>query len=318
MSKIVILDAFTTNPGDLDWSPIQELGTVEIYDRTPPKKVIERCQDAAIVLTNKVVFDESIITQLPQLQLISTLSTGYNTIDIKAAKANNLTVCNVQGYSTPAVAQQVFAYLLNFANQVAKHDASVQAGQWETHQNWCYFLNPINELKGKTLGIYGLGKIGQQVAKIALCFDMKVIAYRKNSSKGSPENVALVDLKTLFSNSDFLTLHAPLTTDNQGIININVLNQMKSSAILINTGRGGLINESDLKTALEKEIIAGAALDVLSEEPPQNGNVLIGAKNCLITPHNAWMSQESRKRLIQESSENIKAFLKGNPKNVVN
>ena len=317
MPNIVILDAHTTNPGDLNWQPIEAIGSLKIYDRTPTDKILERCENADIVLTNKAIFDEKTFAQLPQLKLISTLSTGYNVIDVRAAKKHGVTVCNVSGYSTPAVAQQVFSYILNFTNQVQKHDASVQKGDWKNHIDWCYFLNPIQELKGKTLGIFGFGKIGQKVAEIALAFDMKVIAYRKNMDKGSPSNVTLVNRETLVKNSDFLTLHAPLTPDSQGFINEVILSKMKPTAFLINTGRGGLIVEQDLKTALENETIAGAALDVLSAEPPRNGNILIGAKNCLITPHNAWMSQESRARLIAESAKNIQAFLEGKSRNVV-
>lgn len=317
MPNIVILDAHTTNPGDLSWQPIEALGSVTIFDRTPADKVLERCQNADIVLTNKAVFSDEIFAQLPQLKLISTLSTGYNVIDVKAAKKHGVTVCNVSGYSTPAVAQHVFSFILHFTNQVQNHDASVQSGKWENHIDWCYFLNPIRELKGKTLGIFGFGKIGQKVAEIALAFDMNVIAYRKNRSKGSPQNVQLVDIETLVQESDFLTLHAPLTPDSEGFINKELLSKMKPSAYLINTGRGGLIVENDLKIALENDVIAGAALDVLSTEPPRDGNILIGAKNCLITPHNAWMSVESRKRLIAESAENIRAFLAGEARNVV-
>ncbi|MFT4761617.1 MAG: glycerate dehydrogenase [Paraglaciecola sp.] len=317
MPNIVVLDAHTTNPGDLDWQPIEALGLVKIYDRTPADKLLERCQNAEIILTNKAVFNEDIFAQLPQLKLIATLSTGYNVIDVKAAKKHDVTVCNVSGYSTSAVAQQVFSYILNFTNQVQKHDTSVQSGQWENHVDWCYFLNPIQELKGKTLGIFGLGKIGQKVAEIALVFEMKVIAYRQNVSKGSPLNVELVDIDTLVKNSDFLTLHAPLTAESEGFINQNILSEMKKTAFLINTGRGGLIVENDLKIALENGIITGAALDVLSAEPPHEGNILIGTKNCLITPHNAWMSQQSRRRLIAESGDNIRAFLDNKPRNVV-
>ena len=317
MPNIVILEGFTTNPGDLNWSAIEDLGTVKIYARTAPEEVVHRCKEAAIVLSNKVVFDEAVFAQLPQLQLVSTLSTGYNTIDIAAAKKHNVTVCNVAGYATPAVAQQVFAYILYFCNQVGQHNESVQAGQWENNIDWCYFLQPIIELKGKTIGIYGLGEIGEQVAKIALGFDMNVLANRKDFSKGSPDNVTLVETDTLLRESDFLTLHAPLTTDNKGFINQSTLAKMKPTAYLINTGRGGLIVEKDLKIALENKTIAGAALDVLSEEPPKNGNMLIGTKNCLITPHNAWMSQAARQRLIEESGKNIRAFLAGTPRNVV-
>ena len=317
MSKIVVLDGFTTNPGDLDWSSIEAYGAVKIYDRTTADQVVKRCQDTEIILTNKVIFDKHLFEQLPNLRLISTLSTGYNTIDIAAANAHKVKVCNVRGYSTPSVAQQVFAYILYWCNQVAQHDASVQKGDWENHTDWCYFLNPLMELKGKTIGIYGLGKIGQQVAQIALSYEMTVLAYRNDFSKGSPKDVRLVDLETLFSKSDFLTLHAPLSADNEGIINKAILSKMKSTAYLINTGRGGLIQEQDLKVALETNVIAGAALDVLSEEPPRHGNVLIGAKNCLITPHNAWMSQASRQRLIDESGKNIGAFLEGTGRNLV-
>jgi len=317
MPKIVILDAHTTNPGDLDWKPIRNHGELTVYDRTPVEEVLKRCKGANVILTNKVVFDEAIFEKLPDLQLISTLSTGYNTINIEAAKKHNVRVCNVSGYSTTAVAQQVFAYLLNFSNMVEKHNASVQAGEWENHIDWCYFLQPVHELEGKTLSILGLGKIGKQVAKLALAFGMKVLAYRKNEAKGSPEGVKLVDLENLFSRADFLTLHAPLTSETEGIVQKKMLAKMKSTAVLINTGRGGLVVENDLRIALETGVIAGAAVDVLSSEPPRDGNVLIGLKNCLITPHNAWMSVEARSRLIEESGQNIAAFLEGKPRNVV-
>jgi len=255
---------------------------------------------------------------LPQLKLICTLATGYNNIDIDAANHFGITVCNAVGYSSPSVAQHVFALLLELTNRVGLHNADIQQNGWANSIDWCYSKSPLMELAGKTMGIYGYGKIGEQVATIALAFGMKVIAVRRSNKIPDNPQVQLVNLKTLFRESDVLSLHAPLTAENIGIINQQNLGLMKKSAFLINTGRGGLVNELALKTALLDGQIAGAGLDVLSQEPPPKDHLLLGVPNCLITPHHAWATNASRGRLIGILAENIRAFLAGTPQNVVN
>ena len=316
--KIIIIDGFTLNPGDLSWQALENLGNVHVYDHSTREEVLERAYDAEIILANKTVFDAELIVQLPNLRCICVTATGFNNIDIITAKKHDILVCNVAGYGTDAVAQHVFALLLELTNAVGKHHESVQQGDWSRNRDFCYTLQPIIELAGKTMGIYGFGKIGQQVARIALAFEMKILSTHKHPERDSMPGVEFVDLETLFQKSDIITLHAPLTSENEGFVNKNLLSKMKPSAYLINTARGGLINESDLKEALENDIIAGAGLDVLSQEPPANGNILFDVKNCIITPHNAWASREARQRLLDETVENVKAFLNGKPRNVVN
>ncbi len=318
MQKIVILDGHVANPDDLSWEAIANQGDLTIHKRTVDNLVIERAKDASIIIVNKRSLDKKILAQLPQLKLICTLATGYNNIDIDAANHFGITVCNAVGYSSPSVAQHVFALLLELINRVGLHNETVQQNGWANSIDWCYWKSPMMELSGKTMGIYGYGKIGQQVAEIALAFGMKVIAVRRSKKAPANKNIQLVDLTNLWKESDVISLHAPLTTDNEGIINQTTLGLMKKSAYIINTGRGGLINESDLKVALEKDIIAGAGLDVLSQEPPPKDHLLLGVSNCLITPHHAWTTKESRSRLIAIVAENIKAFLAGRPQNVVN
>jgi len=249
------------------------------------------------------------------LKYIGLLATGYNNIDITAAKSQKVVVCNAVGYSSPSVAQHVFALLLELTNHVSLHSRSVHNNDWGNAKDWCYWNKPLIELEGKTLGVYGLGAIGKQVAKIGMAFGMKVIATRKNQQKLSLQGVVMVTEDQLFSESDVLSLHAPLSVSNQNIINASVFKKMKPSAFLINTGRGGLINEEDLKIALEKKQIAGAALDVLKEEPPRLDHHLLNVPNCLITPHHAWASKESRQRMIAMVVKNLKAFLDGKPVN---
>jgi glycerate dehydrogenase len=314
-NHIVILDAYTTNPGDLSWSPLQTFGEVKVYDRTAPEQLIDRGRGANIVLTNKVVLGREEMDQLPDLQYIGILATGYNNVDIQAAREKNISVCNVAGYSTQAVAQQVFALLLALLNRVEIHDQHVREGGWQNSPDWHYTLLPIEDLAGKTLGIYGLGTIGKAVARAAVAFDMQVIATRRDPAKGAPQGVRLVDEETLLTESDILSLHAPLSKENTGFIRQATIEKMKPGAILINTGRGGLVREEDLAKALNDGRLAGAGLDVLVEEPPRSGSPLIGAKNCLITPHLAWGSVASRKRLIEETARNIKSFLEGGNRN---
>jgi glycerate dehydrogenase len=317
MRHTVILDGFSTNPGDLSWEAIAQFGTYDVYDRTYPDEIVKRAEAADIIISNKVVFDESTLTALPKLRCITLLATGYNVIDTAAASRAGVTVCNVRGYSTNSVAQHVFALLLNLASGISKHQMDVAEGGWSKAQDATYYLQSTIELAGKTMGIYGFGNIGRKVAEIARAFEMKVVSNHKHPERDACEGVAFVSFEEMLQNSDVLSLHAPLSMANTGIINRKHLSLMKPSAFLINTGRGGLIQENDLKWALEEEIIAGAALDVLSVEPPVNGNILIGTKNCIITPHIAWVTVESRQRLIDETILNIRAFLAGSPRNVV-
>ncbi len=316
--KIVVVDGFTLNPGDLSWESLQKLGEVFVYEHSTREEILERAHDANIILANKTVFDAAILAQLPNLRCICVTATGFNNIDIKSAKKHDILVCNVAGYGTDAVAQHVFALLLELTNAVGKHHESVQQGDWSRNRDFCYTLQPVIELAGKTMGIYGFGKIGQQVARIALAFGMKILSTHKHPERDAMPGVEFVNLETLFQNSDIITLHAPLTAENEGFVNKNLLSKMKPSAYLINTARGGLIQEADLKEAIENGIIAGAGLDVLSQEPPVNGNILFGVKNCIITPHNAWASREARQRLLDETVENVRAVLNGKPRNVVN
>ncbi|MCF8246188.1 MAG: D-2-hydroxyacid dehydrogenase [Saprospiraceae bacterium] len=317
MKNIVILDGYTANPGDLSWAPLEALGHLTVFDRTPPNLVAERAANADIVLTNKAAFDAATLAQLPKLRLVSVLATGYNVVDVAAARELGVTVCNVRGYAANAVAQHVFALILAITNRIAEHNQHTAEGGWAASLDWSYTLTPIWELAGKTMGIYGFGQIGQRVADIAQAFGMRVVATHKHPERDRRAGVDFVSFDELLSQSDILSLHAPLSPENQGIVNLNSLAQMKPSALLINTGRGGLIVEADLKTALETGLIAGAGLDVLTEEPPRKGSPLIGLSNCLVTPHNAWATREARQRMIEESAENVRAFLAGWPRNLV-
>lgn len=315
--RIVVLDGQTLNPGDLSWNKLKALGYTIIYNHTSPDAIIQRSDSADIILVNKVVLDQTVLQQLPQLKCICVTATGYNNIDLETAKNQGIVVCNAVGYSTESVAQHVLAMIMYFTNQIGQHHASVLIGQWEASRDFTYQLNTLSELAGKTIGIYGFGRIGRQVAKLAHAFDMQVLATHKHPERDAQPGVEFVSLEQLFAASDFVTLHAPLTNKNKGIVNEALLKQMKPTSYLINTGRGPLINELDLKNALENNVLAGAALDVLSAEPPSQGNPLIGAPNCVITPHIAWATLESRQRLMDIVVENVRSFLVGKPKNVV-
>lgn len=317
MVNIVVLDGHTMNPGDLSWEPLESLGHLKVFEKTPPELVTERAREADVLLTNKVVLNEKIFERTPDLRFISIMATGYNTVDVEAAANHGITVSNVRGYATHSVAQHVFALLLEMTNHVAGHSQDVARGGWQSSEYWSYNLRPTLELAGKTIGIYGFGRIGRKVADIALAFGMDVISNHTHPERDKRAGVTFVSFEKMMEKSDVVTLHAPLTTENEGIINEKSLELMKPSSFLINTGRGGLIVEKDLKTALEADKIAGAGLDVLSEEPPTDGNILIGVKNCIITPHNAWATKEARQRLLNESAENIKAFLNGTPRNQI-
>ncbi len=315
--NIIVLDGYTMNPGDLSWEKLKAIGQVTIYDYTAPEQLEERAKDATILLVNKFVLQEAALKALPHLKCICVTATGYNNIDTKAAKELGIKVFNVNNYSTTAVAQHVFALMLALTNKVESHHQSVQKGDWSNCRDFCYSLFPIRELAGKTLGIYGFGRIGQKVATLALAFDMKVLATHRHPERDARPGVRFVDWETLIKSSDFLSLHAPLQKENTGIVNQAALRQMKQTAYLINTGRGGLIAEKDLAKALQEKYIAGAALDVLNQEPPPANHPLIGIANCLITPHQAWASVEARQRLLDGTIENIKAFLRGEAGNIV-
>jgi glycerate dehydrogenase len=313
--NITILDGYTLNPGDLDWLPIQQLGNVTIYDRSANDEIVERAKDAEVLLVNKVVLTEAILDQLPKVKYIGVMATGFNNIDINAARKHNITVTNVKAYGPASVAQQTFALLLSLVNHAELHSQSVFAGEWVASPDFCYWKTPLTELAGKTMGLIGLGDIGSQVAKIALAFGMNVIAYRKHPAP--TEGVEMVSLEAVFEKSDAVSLHCPLTDETKEIVNKERLSRMKPNAIILNTGRGPLINEADLAEALKNGTIAGAGLDVLSTEPPKADNPLLSAPNCIITPHVAWATFEARKRLLQMVADNLESFQNGEAKNVV-
>ena len=316
--RIIITDGHTMNPGDLDYSSLQGLGELKIFAHSTPQEAIERAKDAHILISNKTPITKEVIKNAHQLKCICVTATGYNNVDVKAAKEQGIPVCNVAGYSTTAVAQHVFAMMSAVQNKVAAHNNSVQKGDWSAHRDFCYTLSPIHEFAGKTMGIYGFGRIGQQVAKLANAYGMRVISTHKHPMRDAGKGADFVEWETLLKESDYLSLHAPLNTDNQGIINKINLKKMKPTAVLINTGRGGLIDENDLRDALTKGTITAATLDVLSSEPPPSNHPLLGLKNCFITPHVAWASVEARIKLLEETVKNVEAFIKGEVRNVVN
>ncbi len=317
MPKIVVFDGYTLNPGDLSWEKLKELGDIAIYDRTPNEKLAERGKDADIIVINKQIIGQEELNLLPNVQFICISATGTNNVDFEATKARNILVSNVRNYGTPAVAQHVFAMLLQVVNGIKQHDQDVKNGGWSRCPDFSYHLFPITELNAKTLGIYGFGQIGQAVAKIGQAFGMKIIAHHKHPERDAKEGVQFVDLDTLFQESDVLSLHAPLTAHNKSIINRKNLQQMKSSAILINTGRGGLVHEEDLFNALQQRTIHAAALDVLTQEPPLFDHPFYQLDNIILTPHNAWATQAARQRLLNGVIENIKAYLAGKPSMLV-
>ncbi len=315
--KIVVLDGYAMNPGDLDWSLLKQLGKVMIYDRTPVDETFSRIEDADVVLTNKAVIDAQVIGRAAQLKYIGVMATGFNVVDLEAARKRNIVVTNVPAYSTVSVAQLTFALLLELCNHVADHVDSVKAGDWVGSKDFSYHITPQIELKDKTLALIGLGKIGQAVARIGLAFDMNVIASHKHPERDAMQGVTFTDETTCFKEADFLSLHCPLNAQNKGFVNKDMLTLMKSTAFLINTSRGPLIDEKALAQALHEKRIAGAALDVLSTEPPQAENPLLTAKNCLITPHIAWATLEARSRLMTVVVENIKSWMNGQATHVV-
>lgn len=316
--KIVMLDGYTTNPGDLSWDFLKKFGDVEIYDRTPLDKITERCKNAEIVITNKTPITKERIDALPNLKFIALLSTGYNIVDYVYLKEKGIPVSNIPSYSTEAVSQLVMAFLLELTMNVGLHSESVKSGEWSDSVDFCYWKTPLSELCGKTLGIFGFGRIGKAVAEKAKAFGMNIIAYTPRIHGGEPDYVKFVSLDEMLKSADAVTLHCPLTPETEGMVNEEFIGKMKNGAYLINTSRGTVINENALANALNTGKLGGAGLDVLSCEPPKKDNPLLSAKNCFITPHIAWASLETRARLISILEQNIEAFVNGTPQNVIN
>ena len=314
--QIVVLDGHTLNPGDLSWDAIAAQGEFTVHERTPPGQVAERAVDAEIVFTNKALLPADTIEALSNLRYIGVLATGYNVVDTAAAAARGIPVTNIPAYGTASVAQMTFALILEQASQPALHNNSVRAGDWSECPDFCYWQKPLVELDGLTLGIIGYGAIGQAVANLGRAFGMNILAHTRTPREA--ENVRFADCETIFCEADIVTLHCPLTDENQGFVNAERLALMKPTAFLINTGRGPLVDEGALADALNQSQIAGAAVDVLSVEPPPPGNPLLNAKNLVITPHIGWATQAARARLMEIAAANLRAFLAGSPVNVVN
>lgn len=311
--KIVVLDGYGLNPGDLSWEGLEALGDVAVYDYTAPGDAAARMKGADIILTNKTQLTAELMDACPTLRYIGVLATGYNVVDLKAAAERGIPVTNVPAYGTQAVAQHVFALLLEICNRVGHHDAAVRAGRWARNRDFCFWDFSLTELEGKTMGIVGLGKIGRATAELAKAFGMRVIA-----ASGHAADEFVVPMAQLLRESDVISLHCPLTAENAGFINAQTIAQMKDGVILINTARGGLIDEMALREALLSGKVAAAGLDVLSSEPPQADHPLVGLDNCMVTPHIAWASREARARLMAIAVDNVTAFLRGERKNVVN
>jgi len=315
--KIVVLDGYTLNPGDLSWESLAQLGQLQVYDRTTAADTVARAQGAQILLTNKTVLDAATLKQLPDARYIGVLATGYNVVDLNAAAAQGIVVTNVPAYGPDAVAQMVFAHILHHTQQVASHHAAVARGDWTNSIDFCFTLAPLTSLSGKTLGVVGYGDIGSQVVRIGLALGMKVLLHTRSPRTGLPEDVTQVDLPTLYRQSDVMSLHCPLSDATAGMINKDSLALMKPGAILINTARGGLIDEAALAEALHAGRIR-AGVDVLSSEPPKADNPLITAPNISITPHNAWATTEARQKLMDIAIYNVVAYLQGKTQNQVN
>lgn len=312
--KIVILDGLTTNPGDTSWAPLEALGTLVVHDRSTAQEVVPRAADADVLFTNKQRVTRAEIESLPRLRYIGVLATGFNVVDVDAARERGIPVCNVPEYSTPNVAQAVFALILELTNRTGHHARTVREGRWSACEDFCYWDGELVELAGLTLGIVGYGRIGQAVAAIGRAFGMRILHHRR-SGGGGPE---AADLDTLLRESDVVTLHCPLTPETKELIDSRRLSLMRPTAFLVNTARGALVNEADLAAALDAGRIAGAGLDVLSVEPPPPSNPLLTARNCIVTPHIAWATRNARIRLLDITAANLRAFAAGRPQNVVN
>ena len=315
--KLVILDGYASNPGDVSWEELAAFGELTVYDRTAKDEVVPRIMDAEIVFLNKTPVDAAVFGQCPKLRMIGILATGYNIVDIAAAKAHGVTVCNVPGYSTGAVAQMTFALLLEMTQHVGEHSRAVHAGQWQNCPDFCFWNAPLTELAGKTLGVVGYGAIGQAVGNIAQAFGMRLLVTARHE-KPVPEGAEFVTLDELLSRADVVSLHCPQTAENLHMIDAAALAKMKDGAILLNTARGGLIDEQAVADALQSGKLAGYGADVVSKEPIAADNPLLTAPNCYLTPHIAWAPKEARLRLHHIAAENLRAFLDGNPQNVVN
>lgn len=315
--KIVVLDGYALNPGDLSWENLKKLGDCTIYDRTNPEDVFLRANAADAIITNKVVVNKSLMNSLPQIKYIGVTATGYNVVDVLAAKEFGIVVTNIPAYSTDSVAQMVFSHILNVSNRVELHATSVKEGDWVSNPDFAYWKTPQIELSGKTMGIVGFGRIGQKIAEIAKAFGLKVVFQNRSVKDNVPEGMVQKSLAEVFAESDFVSLNCPVTAENTEFVNQNLIETMKPHAVLINTGRGGLVNEKDLANALNARRIAAACLDVLSTEPPSPGNPLLSAQNCFITPHIAWATIEARQRLMDLTVSNLNDFILGKPKNIV-
>lgn len=315
--KIVILDGYGANPGDLSWQELEELGTVTVYDRTQASETVARAADADILLTNKVIIGRNEMAQLPQLKYIGVLATGYNVVDIDAAHERGIVVTNVPAYSTESVVQMVFAHLLTVTNRTEHYTIQNRAGRWSNNPDFCYWDTPLTELSGKTFGIVGLGNIGWRVAQIALAFGMKVKALTSKQAGALPEGIAKADLHELLSTSDVVSLHCPLTDNTRHLLNGETIGWMQPSAILINTGRGPLVDDDALAEALTAGRLRAYCADVMTEEPPKESHPLLHAPNAYLTPHVAWATAEARVRLLQVAIGNVRAFVNGTPRNIV-
>lgn len=311
--KICILDGYSLNPGDLDWSPVERLGDVTLFDRTPADKIVERAADADIVLTNKVPFSADTLRQLPRLRFICVLATGYNIIDTEAAARQGVVVANIPAYSTMSVAQMAFAHILNITNHVASYAREVADGKWTNCPDFCFWDSALTELAGKTMGIVGLGNTGMATARIAVAMGMKVVAMTSKSADTLPEGITPAPLDDVLASADVVSLHCPLTPSTRHLISAASIAKMKPSAILINTGRGPLVDEQAVADALNGGRLAAFGADVLSQEPPRGDNPLLSARNCFLTPHIAWATLEARTRLMSTATENVRQFIAGEP-----
>ncbi|MCD8351822.1 MAG: D-2-hydroxyacid dehydrogenase [Planctomycetaceae bacterium] len=316
--KIVVLDGYTLNPGDLDWSGLQSLGDVKIFDRTAPDAVLQNIGDAEAVITNKVVIDRAVLDAKPNIKYVGVLATGYNVVDVAATKEKGVTVTNVPGYSTDSVAQTAIALLLEYCQHVGHHAKTIRDGRWTQSADFSYHDTPLVELSGKTMGIVGYGHIGQAVAAIAAAFGMRVLVYNRTKEKVKETGaIAYADMKDLFAKADIVSLHIPMTPETEYLVNAETIKTMKDGAVIINTARGGLVNETDVAAALASGKLACFCADVVSQEPIKADNPLLTAKNCILTPHFAWATGEARRRLMDVAVGNLRAFIGGKPENVV-
>jgi glycerate dehydrogenase len=317
LTRIVVLDGYALNPGDLSWDSLERLAPCVVYDRTAPGQILERAANVEILLTNKTPFTEETLRALPVLRYIGVLATGYNVVDVEAANSRGIVVTNVPTYGTPSVAQMVFSHILNLVARTGHHAQTVRDGRWSMNRDWCYWDFPLVEIQGLTMGIVGYGRIGRATADVARAFGMNVIA-TDITPTDEHSGIRRVPVNDLFAQSDIVSLHCPLTRETELLVNPHRLALMKPTALLINTSRGGLVDEAALADALNRGKIAGAGLDVLSQEPPPDDNPLLRARNCFITPHIAWATRAARERLLSVAAENVRAFLAGKATNVVN